>query len=166
MVFINKKYGVRSMNGPLSDEAAKMICDLMDEKEEEQMSIQKTVTEETYNLIIDLYGEGHSYISELNRYSDASFYFDGVQFETIVAILNPRTQKWAFENLVKKEKKYYWKTKKTDRHGKPRLLAKDEDGAIYFIGRVMKLGHTSKITETELREWGYKPDMFDREEVE
>ena len=96
--------------------------------------------------------------------------FDKVDFiydwPEIVAIANPVTRKEAKEKYVEKEKKYYWTSKKSDNHGNSRQLSKDEDGAIYFIGRVMKLGHTREIAETELREWGYNPEMFDKEEVE
>lgn len=148
MVFIYKKYWDR--------------CGLIKNEKGEHMPKQKTVTKETYNLIIDLYGEEHCYVSELNRYSDASNYFDGVQFETIVAILNPRTQKWAFENLVEKEKRYIWTAKKKDNDGETFSLIRGFYGLI--ILNCIK--PAAELTESEICEWGYNPDMFDKEEVE
>ncbi|MCK8618013.1 hypothetical protein LNP00_06590 [Fructobacillus sp. M158] len=177
MVFINKKYGVRSMNGPLSDEAAKMICQFMDEKKEESMT-QKIFTEEQYQAIAKV---GDKMIKEKNSglLLNAFTYFEN-EYQTddngfypstiddnqqIMAIINPLTRKWAHDQFVEKEKKYFWTSKKTDNHGKPLRLAKDEDGAIYFIGRGMRLKFTMKIAETEIREWGYNPDMFDKAEA-
>ena len=86
-------------------------------------------------------------------------------WQTITAIANPLTREWAHDKFVEKEKKYWWETKKTDKNGKTRTLAKDESGAIYYIKNILKQGHTRLITESELREWGYNPEMFDKEEV-
>ncbi|WP_338346351.1 hypothetical protein [Fructobacillus fructosus] len=135
----------------------------------------KKFTEEEYQKIVDCFDElnekynmgllASNLVDEVFKKFIRDYDYQ-LYWQEIVAIMNPITRDEAHEKFVEKEKKYYWKTKKTDRHGKPRRLAKDEDGAIYFIGMVMKLGHTSKITETELREWGYNPDMYDKEDVE
>ncbi|MFT9031138.1 MAG: hypothetical protein ABF415_06650 [Leuconostoc pseudomesenteroides] len=83
----------------------------------------------------------------------------------MLAIFNPLTREWAHDNFVEKEDKYLWETKKTDKNGKTRKLAKDESGAIYYIKNVLKWGHTRLIAESEIKAWGYNPEMFDREEI-
>ncbi|CAK1247753.1 hypothetical protein R55210_AODCCCNP_01160 [Fructobacillus fructosus] len=140
----------------------------MTEKKFTEKQYQEIVeTQKDYfpNNLLGLGTNGEYFIESLSE-EIVSFAVNHDLENKMLAIANPLTREWAHDKFVEKENKYYWKTTKTDRHEKPRLLAKDEDGAIYFIGRVMKLGHTSKITETELREWGYNPDMFEKEEVE
>lgn len=126
---------------------------------------QKTVTEETYNLIINLYGEGNNYISELNRYSDASNYFDGVRFETIVSILNPLTRDWAHDQFVEKEKKYYWVSKNTDADGNYVHICSDRIGRPSTFYSEQRRPVWFPFTESEVKSACFNIDMFDREEV-
>ncbi|WP_273710480.1 hypothetical protein [Leuconostoc mesenteroides] len=71
----------------------------------------------------------------------------------IMAIVNPLTREWAHDKFVEKEKKYYWKLNGL-------YLIKDRfDGSIIFDS------YKNLFTESEIKEWGYNPEMFDREEV-
>lgn len=82
----------------------------------------------------------------------------GLENQT-VAIMNPLTREWAHEQFVEKEKKYYWSTKKKNEQGKPLKLFHGAGGVVQMIGPEQAL------TEAEIREWGFSPEMFDREEV-
>lgn len=170
MVFINEKYGVRSMNGPLSDEAAKMICDLMDEKKEERMK-EKMFTEEQYKKITDCfdklrldynYGLLNSLLVDKLQQELSGTVNINIYWPKIVAIANPATREEAKEKYVEKEKKFIWKNKKTDDSNDHFYLQK-------IIGAIIttySYASAGKLTESEIRDWGYNPDMFDREEVE
>ncbi|CAK1221969.1 hypothetical protein [Fructobacillus evanidus] len=113
MVFINKKYGIHSLNGPLSDEAANIIYDLMDEKEEEAMT-QKTFTEEQYKAITDCfdklrqdynYGLLNSFLVDKLQQELSGTVNTNIYWPEIVAIANPRTRESAHDQFVEKEKK-------------------------------------------------------------
>lgn len=89
-------------------------------------------------------------------------YFDFINdWPEIVAIMNPITRDEAKEKFVEKEKKYRWKYKKTD-----------VDGDYHYLSRISGLIELSysigpaHLTEKQVIEAGYNPDMFDREEVE
>ena len=47
-------------------------------------------------------------------------------------------------------------------------LYKDYFGRIhpFFSVTNVNIDDNEKLTETEIREWGYNPEMFDKEEVE
>lgn len=81
-------------------------------------------------------------------------------WKEIFAIANPITRKQARDQFVDKEKKYYWKYKKKDDDGDSSCLMK-------FNGLV-KLAYTHRalLTEREVNEAGYNPDMYEKEEAE
>lgn len=76
-----------------------------------------------------------------------------------LAIANPLTREWAHEQFVEKEKKYYWSTKNKNKKGKPMTLFKSNGGIAQMTGT------KHALTETEIKSWGYNPEMFDKEEV-
>lgn len=169
MVFENKKYGIRSMNGPLSDEAAKMVAKLFEEKEDEKMT--KKFTEEEYQKIVDCFDElnkkynmgllASNLVDEVFKKFIRDYEYQ-LYWQEIVAIMNPITRDEAHEKFVEKEKKYYWRYKK-----------KDEDGDSWYLKKssgiicLTWLDYEKKyFFETEVRESGYNPDMFDKEEVD
>lgn len=80
-------------------------------------------------------------------------------WQEIVAIANPITRKWAYEQFVEKEKKYLWRYKKSDHHDYKMYLKKTR-GLI-----MLDSGLPSSFTETEVIEAGYNPNMFFKEEV-
>jgi|GEM_PF-3143629 len=84
-----------------------------------------------------------------------------------VALMNPLTREWAHEQFVEKEKRYVWTSERKTGDVFMRLY-KSKRG---YIGStlVIENGETGlyeKLTESEIREWGYNPEMFDKEEVE
>lgn len=84
------------------------------------------------------------------------------------ALINPATREWAHEQFVEKEKRYVWTSKKkTDASDLFMRLFKSKRG---YIGSTVVIenddtGLDEKLTESEIREWGYDPERFDKEEV-
>lgn len=74
----------------------------------------------------------------------------------IMAIVNPLTREWAHDKFVEKEKKYYWKLNGLF------LVKAMSDGSLYFN----QLEDADLLSDSEIREWGFNPEMFDREEVQ
>jgi hypothetical protein len=74
-----------------------------------------------------------------------------------MAISNPLTRKWAHDKFVEKDKKYMWK-----------LKSKHEIYLCYLLGSrsiIPSNINFAFLTESEVKEWGYNPEMFDKEEV-
>ncbi|MFT9415141.1 hypothetical protein [Leuconostoc falkenbergense] len=118
-------------------------------------------TEEQYQKIlninfntfqIDLVGELIKYLSV-----DGTIWDDFLN--KAIAIANPLTREWAHDKFVEKEKKYYWTTKKRNEQGKPMVLFNGAGGIVQMMGPKQPL------TESEIKAWGYNPEMFDREKV-
>lgn len=84
-----------------------------------------------------------------------------------VAIMNPVTREWAHEQFVEEEKRYAWTLKKVDKSGIRMRLYKEYFGRVqpFFSVTNVNIDDNEKLTETEIREWGYNPEMFDKEEV-
>ncbi|MBS9335017.1 hypothetical protein LQZ24_05740 [Fructobacillus sp. M1-13] len=186
MVFENKKYGIRSMNGPLSDEAAKMIAKLMakmvadhfEEKEDEKMT--KKFTEEEYQKIVDIADGNINYLDLINTTALTQVYelvqesstlkeykkFKEPRQElTLIAL--PKSREWAHDQFVEKEKKYRWRSKKKDNDDDPVYITIDDYGVVTLKSICnTKIFPAAVVTESEIRGWGYTPEMFDREEVE
>lgn len=127
----------------------------------------KKFTEEQYQKIVEIADEYQSnsafgiigdtmqnsigeefYKTELSNEID--FYENAKE---MMAIFNPLTREWTHEQYVEKEKKYIWNLNGL-------FLTRDDfDGSIIFDS------YKNGLTESEIREWGYNPDMFDKEEV-
>lgn len=79
-----------------------------------------------------------------------------------VAIMNPATREWAHEQFVEKEPKFHFILKDTqDLTGRRYHLVRSGRGAIIiypFAGN-----DKPKFKESEIKAWGYNPEMFDRE---
>lgn len=84
-----------------------------------------------------------------------------------IALMNPRTRDWAHEQYVEKENKYVWTLKKVDKSGIKMRLYKEYFGRVrpFFSVKNVNIDDSEKLTETEVKEWGYNPEMFDKEEV-
>jgi len=81
------------------------------------------------------------------------------------ALFNPLTRELVYNKFVEKEKKYYWTTKKLDKYGVRGRLYKTTDDTIKPYFDAILNDTDEQLTEAEVREWGYNPDMFDKEEV-
>lgn len=110
-------------------------------------------TEEQYQNIVRTYKSSSEYISSIRLVLDYIDELNSLSFEKALAIANPLTREWAHDKFVEKEKKYYWKLNGL-------YLIKDRlDGSIIFDS------YKNLFTESEIKAWGYNPEMFDREEV-
>lgn len=123
----------------------------------------KKFTEEQYQKIVEI---GDNYrddrMTQVNALISFTYDIPLNQIEVVnraIAIANPLTREWAHDKFVEKEKKYYWTTKKKNKHGKPMVLFNGAGGIVQMMGPKQPL------TESEIKEWGYNPEMFDREEV-
>ena len=134
--------------------------------------MSKKFTEEQYQKIVDFQEKNYNFntlegsegyvfwLRLINIEPDiAKFARDNELIGKLVALANPVTREWAHEQFVEKEKKYYWSTKKKNGQGKSMNL-------FYGAGGISQMiGPKQLLTESEIREWGYNPEMFDKEEV-
>lgn len=88
---------------------------------------------------------------ETELFNEIDFYENAKE---MMAIFNPLTREWAHDKFVEKEKKYYWKLNGLF------LVKAAGDGSLYFSG----LEDADSLSESEIREWGFNPEMFDKEE--
>ena len=87
----------------------------------------------------------------------------------MLALANPLTREWAHDKFVEKEKKYYWNSIKTDLAGyHSRLFRAENDNVISYSRAELanNINEDEQLTESEIKAWGYNPEMFDREEVQ
>lgn len=137
--------------------------------------MSKKFTEEQYRKIVEI---GEQFDEDRAKKSseviDYVFdeYPDAYNYTEILvkglAIANPLTREWAHDKFVEKEKKYYWNSIKTDSADNHLRLFRHENGVISTYSRFEPANNINKdeqLTESEIREWGFNPDMFDREEV-
>lgn len=101
----------------------------------------------------------------------ASFANENKLIDELAALANPLTREWAHDKFVDEEKQYIWYSKKFCLHNgdfKNNRLFKEDCGVVISAMRT-KTDITSELnylTEKEVREWGYNPEMFDKEEVD
>lgn len=124
-------------------------------------------TEEQYQRIVEIWNDEVTYKDGAQSVTNFIVKIGSYQYEKALAIANPITREWAHDKFVEKEKKYRWSSKKLDENSEHVLLYKDRSGAIYGI--LMddngSLDEDEQLTESEIKEWGYNPDMFDREGI-
>ncbi|GIC69585.1 hypothetical protein [Fructobacillus tropaeoli] len=130
----------------------------------------KKFTEKEYQKIVDFFdglnenqdmGLLNSHVVDEIFTKFISDYDYSLDWQEIVAIINPITRDEAKEKFVEKEKKYYWRYKKTDEDGDEWLLVKTS-GIIHLSW----VDDSDLLTEREVIEAGYIPDMYEKEEVE
>lgn len=86
-----------------------------------------------------------------------------------LALANESTRDWAHEQFVEKEKRYVWYSKAWVVVNKAKLHKRlYRDGE--YIRSLMRTKENvtnswNTLTESEIREWGYDPERFDKEEV-
>lgn len=99
----------------------------------------------------------------------SDFIWDEKLGNEAVALMNPVTRELAHELYVEKEKKYVWSSKKVDRDSNVLILYIDKYGMVSTSYRkVYEKNFRNEdmfITESEIKAWGYNPEMFDKEEV-
>lgn len=140
-------------------------------------------TEEQFNKLVELQEKeypnnvysssksGCNNIGEALKKYDLELYrfvvFNDLENQ-VVALMNPRTLEWAHEQYVEEEKRYVWTSKKRTEQGIAHRLFKKLSGDIDVITVSDEQGidDGGHLTESEIREWGYDPERFDKEEVE
>lgn len=125
-------------------------------------------TEEQYQKIVDAWDNQILYKSATQSVIDELKVGYLNMGDQALALANPLTREWAHDKFVEEEKKYYWTGNKVDNVGFVKRLYKDDDGMIIDHG--IRKEDTDKaedeqLTESEIKAWGYNPEMFDREEV-
>ena len=113
-------------------------------------------TEEEYKEIVYMFsvaGDAEEearlvaeYVSSIKHSSD---------YYKALALANPVTRELAYDKFVEEEKTYFWTNKNKKRFGLYKY-----DGVVS-----PKIGMLTELTESEIKAWGYNPEMFDREEV-
>ena len=136
--------------------------------EKEGTKMSKKFTEEQYQKIVEAWRSENLYIHQTEAVIDYlidDFNVDVTLGEEALAIANPLTREWAHEQFVEKEKKYTWTLKKVDKSGIKMHLYKDyfEKVQPFFSVTNVNIDDNEKLTEKEIREWGYNPEMFDKE---
>lgn len=134
-------------------------------------------TEEQYQEIINIWNNGQDfddtilsvsdYARKLNARLNYEYGDDVYDYSEAILLALPNSRYWAREEFVEKEKRYVWTSERKTGDVFMRLY-KSKRG---YIGStlVIENGETGlyeKLTESEIREWGYNPEMFNKEEVE
>lgn len=131
-------------------------------------------TEEQYQKIVGIADEYHDDRRRKTEFLLDYMYdfgFNGGEdtepLDQALALANPLTRELAHEQYVEVKKKYVWTLKKVDKSGIKMRLYKDYFGRVqpFFSVTNVNIDDNEKLTETGIREWGYNPDMFDKEEV-
>lgn len=144
--------------------------------------MSKKFTEEQYRKIVENFDEinaeynmgllNYNVVEKFQRKINKQFrdmFYWVEDWKEIIAIANPLTREWAHEQFVEKEKKFCWTSKKRVGEYKKRIFRLNS-GMIsdYAIGisPASKSYYKESLTESEIREWGYNPEMFDKTEVD
>lgn len=128
-------------------------------------------TEEQFKEIIRTYENNYGSDNKVLSIIRVVNNFNGsLSYNEAFALANPVTREWAREQFVEPEKKYVWSSKKADRDNNVLTLYIDNYGMVSTSYRKVYeknlRNENMLITESEIREWGYNPEMFDKEEVE
>lgn len=127
-------------------------------------------TEEQYQKIVSAWDFEDTYAEATQAVIDVISVFTTEFLEDeALAIANPVTREWAHERFVEKEKKYYWNSINIDSADNHLRLFRHENGGISAYSRLEpanNINEDEQLTESEIKEWGYNPEMFDKEEVE
>lgn len=121
------------------------------------MTMSNKFTEEQYQKIIEKWDGEISYIEATKAVVSYLAVEDlGYSISNqALALANPLTREWAHDQFVEKEKKYYWISNKNNAFG-----LYETDGVV-----LLKATDWAPLTESEIKSWGYNPEMFDKEEV-
>lgn len=97
-----------------------------------------------------------------------------LEYAPTAEMTNEEVKEWGFDidKFDKKEvdmpeKRYVWTSKKSDIEGQHLRLWMTSWEAVStsFVEQGETFSENEKLTESEIRAWGYNPEMFEREEV-
>ena len=121
-------------------------------------------TEEQYQKIVNTYELQNDYVEAIRLVLDYIDELNWLGYKEAMVIANPLNREWARDKFVQKDKKSHFVLKDVS----------DDDGNLYHLidsNGVIQLnpwlnsGYHPKIKESDVRKWGYNPEMFDREEA-
>lgn len=118
-------------------------------------------TEEQYRQIVKVWNEGFGWEQATNNVIDTvrdMRKHAAVRYGEALALGNPVTREWAHEQFVEKEKRYVWRLK-----DKPEFVISKSSGAFFLDADPFDKTY---FTETEIENSPFKPEWFDKEEVE
>lgn len=119
-------------------------------------------TEEQYQQIIKSWGSENNLINSTERVTKLVEYFVYGDLygnaDEAIALGNEVTREWAYEQFVEKEKKYVWRLK-TDKN---LVISTLFDGWFVDGAPAGKM----RFSEKEIAKSPFKPEWFDKEEVE
>ena len=136
--------------------------------------MSKKFTEEQYQEIIKVWRNEAGYVKGMQAVVD---YLSSIDMSFMVgeavALANPTTREWSHEQFVEKEKKYVWTSKKPYYKDFYKRLYMGSDGLAKGVNGIgiaeyekLNVNEDEYLTETEVRNNGYNPEMFDKEEVD
>ena len=131
----------------------------------------KKFTEEQYRAIVEAWDAKNTYSESTKAVTEIFFSYFNESWKydigQALALGNETSREWAHEQFVEKEKKFVWTSKKINKYGHPHRLYMDTTRSISFTSpdKTQKVTQDEHLTESEIREWGYNPEMFDKEEV-
>lgn len=136
--------------------------------------MSKKFTEEQYHKIIKAWRSRNTYGNKTDAVIDClidDLNLDAMLMgEKALAIANQLTREWAHEQFFEKEKRYVWTSKEGVYNDFYKRLYMHANGYICEViinqkefSMPNKIDH---LTEQEVRDFGYNPEMFDKEEVD
>lgn len=129
---------------------------------EEQFNRLVEIQEDQYQ--IDLFSaprDDYSSIGDTVTDTDNDLQFFIYQYDLgneAVALMNPLTREWAHDQFVEKGKRYVWRLKKDN----DMVISKTSDN--WYLDKFPTLN--KGFTETEIKKSPFKPEWFDKEEVD
>lgn len=136
--------------------------------------MSKKFTEEQYRTIVEI---SYQYHDDRIKKTDVllSYMYDDFGFkggedtqvlDQALALANPLTRELAHNKYVEKEKKYVWQSKQETSGGEVKRLYNAAIGITdSFRDKTEPTHNGNWITETEVKKWGYNPEMFDKKEA-
>lgn len=116
-------------------------------------------TEEQYREIIRTYENNYGYDNKATAVIRVVDNFENyLSFNEAFALANPVTREWAHERFVEKEKKYVWCLKSNND-----LVISNLNGE-WFLDKTPS--GIEYFSETEINNSPFKPEWFNKEEVE
>lgn len=116
-------------------------------------------TEEQYQEIIKVWLSEAGYVKSIQAIVD---YLSSIDMRFMigeaVALANPRTREWAHEQFVEKEKKYVWRLKSDN------TSVINKTVGVWFLDKTPS--GIEYFSEKEIKNSPFKPEWFDKEEVE
>lgn len=113
-------------------------------------------TEEQYFKIVKAYNDRWGYMGGIQAVIDYVEDLNSHDYEEAILLAIPKSREWAYDKFVEKEKRYIWKLNGLY------LVKSIDDGSIFFGS----LDASMALSVSQIKEWGFNPEMFDKEEVQ